>query len=423
MSKSTSLPFDLATVQRIAEKYPTPFYLYDEKGIRETCRELNAAFAWSESFRNFFAVKATPNPHILDIVKSEGLGADCSSKAELMLSETVGLTGEEVMFTSNNTPADEYQAAKDLGAVLNLDDITHIDYVDQTVGLPKLVSFRFNPGPARTGNVIIGNPSEAKYGFTEEQLFEGYRMLKERGVERFGLHTMVASNELDGSFFVETARMLFDLAIRIQKEVGVRIEFVNLGGGIGIPYKPEDSKVDLKTVGDQIHSLYKETIVPAGLDPLRVVLENGRMITGPHGYLITKCIHHKEIYRDYVGVDACMANLMRPGMYGAYHHITVLGKEGQACDRTVDVVGSLCENNDKFAINRALPQIDRDDLLVIHDAGAHGHAMGFQYNGKLRSAELLLQEDGSVKQIRRAETYDDYFATLDFAPFASAERS
>ena len=417
MSKSTSLPFDLATVQRIAEEYPTPFYLYDEKGIRETCRKLNGAFAWSEGFRNYFAVKATPNPHILDVVKSEGLGADCSSKAELMLSETVGLSGEEIMFTSNNTPADEYQAAKDIGAVLNLDDITHIDYVDSTVGLPDLVSFRFNPGPARTGNVIIGNPSEAKYGFTEDQLFEGYRMLKERGVERFALHTMVASNELDGSFFVETARMLFDLVIRIQKEVGVRIECVNLGGGIGIPYKPEEQPVDLKSVGEKIHSLYNETIVPAGLDPLRVVLENGRMITGPHGYLITKCIHHKEIYRNYVGVDACMANLMRPGMYGAYHHITVLGKEGVACDRTVDVVGSLCENNDKFAINRSLPQIDRDDLLVIHDAGAHGHSMGFQYNGKLRSAELLLKEDGSVKLIRRAETYDDYFATLDFAPF------
>ena len=418
MSKSTNLPFDLATVQAIAEKYPTPFYLYDEKGIRETCRDLNAAFEWSDGFRNYFAVKATPNPHILDVVKSEGLGGDCSSKAELILCEKVGITGEQIMFTSNNTPADEYQAAKDLGAILNLDDITHIDYLDQTVGLPELISFRFNPGPARTGNVIIGNPSEAKYGFTEKQLFDGYRILKERGVKRFGLHTMVASNELDGSFFAETARMLFDLAIRIEKELGIRIEFVNLGGGIGIPYRPEEMPVDLKAVGEQIHALYKEMIVPAGLDPLRVVLENGRMITGPHGYLITKCLHHKKIYRDYVGVDASMANLMRPGMYGAYHHITVLGKEASPCDTTVDVVGSLCENNDKFAINRQLPQIERGDLLVIHDAGAHGHSMGFQYNGKLRSAELLLQENGDVKQIRRSETYDDYFATLDFAPFA-----
>ncbi len=417
MSNTKSLPFDEATVRKIAEKYQTPFYLYDEKGIRETCRQLNAAFSWSEGFKNYYAVKALPNPHILKIVKSEGLGGDCSSIAELMLCETVGLTGEEIMFTSNNTPVHEYQAAKDMGAVLNLDDISHIDFVAEQIGLPELVSFRFNPGTARTGNVIIGKPEEAKYGFTEQQLFDGYRMLKEKGVSRFGLHTMVASNELDGRFFVETARMLFDLAMRIHKELGVRIEFVNLGGGVGIPYRPEDKPVDLQKVGDQIHALYNETIVPAGLHPLKVVLENGRMITGPHGYLVTTCIHHKHIYRDYVGVDASMANLMRPGMYGAYHHITVLGKENAPHDRVVDVVGSLCENNDKFAIHRSLPEIGRGDLLVIHDAGAHGHAMGFQYNGKLRSAELLLKENGDVQLIRRAETYDDYFATLDFAPF------
>ena len=417
MSKSTSLPFDLSTIETIAEQFPTPFYLYDEKGIRQTCQELNSAFKWCDGFRNYFAVKATPNPHILALTKSEGLGADCSSEAELILSKTVGLTSEDVMFTSNNTPAYEYQAAKDLGAILNLDDITHIDFVDQNIGLPELVSFRYNPGAAREGNVIIGNPEEAKYGFTEEQLFNGYQMLKDRGVKRFGLHTMVASNELDGSFFVETARMLFDLAVRIHQKLGIRMEFVNLGGGIGIPYRPEDQKVNLSAVGEQIKELYNQIVAPAGLDPLRVVLENGRMITGPHGYLITRCIHHKQIYRDYVGVDACMANLMRPGMYGAYHHVTVLGKENAEHDQVVDVVGSLCENNDKFAINRALPKIDRDDLLVIHDAGAHGHAMGFQYNGKLRSAELLLQQDGQVKQIRRAETYDDYFATLDFTPF------
>jgi len=412
-----SLPFDEATIRAITEKYPTPFYLYDEKGIRETCRTLNRAFAWSEGFQNYFAVKATPNPHILEIVKSEGLGGDCSSRAELILSETVGLTGEQIMFTSNNTPIEEYKAAKDLGAVLNLDDISHIEYVDQHLGLPDLVSFRFNPGPARTGNVIIGNPSEAKYGFTEEQLFEGYRMLQQRGVRRFALHTMVASNELDGSFFVETARMLFDLAIRIHAELGIRIEFVNLGGGIGIPYRPEERAVDLLELGENIHKLYDEMVVPAGLHPLKVVLENGRMVTGPHGYLVTECIHHKHIYRDYVGVDASMANLMRPGMYGAYHHISVLGKENVPHDRTVDVVGSLCENNDKFAIERSLPAIERGDLLVIHDAGAHGHAMGFQYNGKLRSAELLLKENGDVELIRRAETYDDYFATVDFTPF------
>ena len=413
-----TLPFDEATIRRIAEKYPTPFYIYDEQGIRETCQRLNAAFAWSPGFRNYYAVKAAPNPHILSVVKSEGLGGDCSSKAELMLCDTVGIRGEEVMFTSNNTPAHEYQAAKDIGAVMNLDDISHIDFVEQTVGLPELVSFRFNPGPARTGNVIIGKPEEAKYGFTAEQLFEGYQKLKDLGVKRFALHTMVASNELDGSFFVETARMLFDLAIQIQEKVGVRIESVNLGGGIGIPYRPEESAVDLAWVGEQIHQLYDQTIVPAGLDPLAVVLENGRMITGPHGYLVTTCIHHKQIYKDYVGVDASMANLMRPGMYGAYHHITVLGKETAEHNRKVDVVGSLCENNDKFAIDRELPEVDKGDLLVLHDAGAHGHAMGFQYNGKLRSAELLLQADGSVKQIRRSETYDDLFATLDFSDFS-----
>lgn len=414
MSHSKPLPFDAATVQRIAEQFPTPFYVYDEKGIRQTCRALNSAFSWSPGFRNYYAVKALPNPHILEIVKSEGLGADCSSPAELMLSQAVGYAGEEIMFTSNNTPASEYQLAKQMGAVLNLDDISHIDYVDQHVGLPDLVCFRYNPGAARQGNVIIGRPEEAKYGFTEAQLFEGYRRLQELGVQRFGLHTMVASNELDGSYFVETARMLFDLAIRLQQQLGVRMEFVNLGGGIGIPYRPEQKPVDLAELGRQVQDLYARMIVPAGLDPLRVVLENGRMVTGPHGFLITKCVHHKAIYRDYVGVDACMANLMRPGMYGAYHHITVIGKEDAPHDRVVDVVGSLCENNDKFAIHRELPDVERGDLLAIHDAGAHGHSMGFQYNGKLRCAELLLQEDGQVRQIRRAETYQDYFATLDF---------
>ncbi|MEZ6062052.1 MAG: diaminopimelate decarboxylase [Planctomycetaceae bacterium] len=414
MTNPRLLPFDEAAVRKIADVFPTPFYLYDERGIRETCRRLHGAFQWVDGFRNFFAVKATPNPHILQIAKEEGLGADCSSKAELILSSKIGLSGEDIMFTSNNTSAAEYQAARELGAILNLDDITHIDFVDETVGLPELVSFRFNPGPARTGNVIIGRPEEAKYGFTERQLFEGYTVLKQRGVKRFGLHTMVASNELDGSFFVETARMLFDLSLRIQRDVGVRIEFVNLGGGIGIPYKPDDTPVDLEWLGAQIQGLYAQMIAGTDLDPLRVVMENGRMITGPHGYLITKAVHEKHIYRDYVGVDACMANLMRPGMYGAYHHITVLGKEDAPHHRTVDVVGSLCENNDKFAINRALPDIERGDLLVIHDAGAHGHAMGFQYNGKLRSAELLLRENGDVKLIRRAETFDDLFATLDF---------
>ncbi len=414
------LPFDAATVRRIAEQYPTPFYLYDERGIRDTVRALHAAFAWCPGFKEYFAVKALPNPYILQILKQEGLGADCSSVAELVLSERVGIRGEDIMFTSNNTLAHEYRKAVDLGAVINLDDLTHIDYLQENVGLPDLICFRYNPGSAREGNVIIGKPEEAKYGFTEAQLFEGYRILRDAGVKRFGLHTMVASNELNGDFFVETARMVFDLAVRIHHQLGVRMEFVNLGGGIGIPYRPEQQPVDLQAVGQGVKTLYDRMIAGTALHPMRVLMENGRMITGPHGFLVTTAVHHKHIYRDYVGVDACMSNLMRPGMYGAYHHITVLGKENAPHDRIVDVVGSLCENNDKFAINRPMPAVERGDLLVIHDAGAHGHAMGFQYNGKLRSAELLLQPDGNVKLIRRAETHDDYFATLDFTEFEAA---
>ena len=414
------LPFDAATVHGIAEQYPTPFYLYDERGIRETVRALHAAFAWCPGFREYFAVKALPNPYILQILKQEGLGADCSSVAELVLSERVGIRGEDIMFTSNNTLAHEYRKAVDLGAVINLDDLTHIDYLQENVGLPDLICFRYNPGSAREGNVIIGKPEEAKYGFTEAQLFEGYRILRDAGVKRFGLHTMVASNELNGDFFVETARMVFDLAVRIHHRLGVRMEFVNLGGGIGIPYRPEQQPVDLQAVGQGVKTLYDRMIAGTALHPMRVLMENGRVITGPHGFLVTTAVHHKHIYRDYVGVDACMSNLMRPGMYGAYHHITVLGKENAPHDRIVDVVGSLCENNDKFAINRPMPAVERGDLLVIHDAGAHGHAMGFQYNGKLRSAELLLQPDGSVKMIRRAETHDDYFATLDFTDLEAA---
>ena len=346
------------------------------------------------------------------------MGADCSSKPELFLAQTAGLSGEEVMFTSNNTPIDEYSAAKELGAILNLDDISHIEFVHRLIGLPEFVSCRFNPGAARKGNVIIGNPEEAKYGFTESQIFDGYRRLQELGVRRFGLHTMVASNELNGSYFVETARMLFDLVVRIHQELNVCIELVNLGGGIGIPYHPEDKPIDLTWLAGRIHELYDSMIISAGVgSPPRIVMENGRMVTGPHGYLVTRCLHHKNIYRNYVGVDACMANLMRPGMYNAYHHITVPTRIHEPHDRVVDVVGSLCENNDKFAIQRSLPTIERDDLLVIHDVGAHGHAMGFQYNGKTRSAELLLRPDGTVRQIRRAETQDDLFATLDFSGF------
>ncbi len=413
--KNLQLPFDEAKIRKIAADYPTPFYLYDERAIRQNARRLLRAFGWNQGFREFFAVKATPNPHILKILREEGFGADCSSLAELVLSERVGITGDGIMFTSNDTPAKEYLRAKELGAIINLDDITHIDYLDKHCGgVPELLCFRYNPGPQRTGNVIIGNPAEAKYGLTREQLFQAYPLVRERGVRRFGLHTMVASNELDRGYFVETARMLFQLALELKDRLDIRLEFVNLGGGIGIPYRPEQTAVDLEALGREIHELYNAMIVPAGLDPLAIYMENGRMVTGPYGYLITTAIHQKNIYRYYIGVDACMANLMRPGMYGAYHHITVLGKENAPADHVCDVVGSLCENNDKFAIQRSLPKIDMGDLLVIHDAGAHGYAMGFQYNGKLRSAELLLKEDGGIQQIRRAETMDDYFATLDF---------
>ncbi len=418
MTMQKPLPFDEAFVRKVAETYPTPFYLYDEAGIRQSCRDLNSAFSWCPGFREYFAVKALPNPWIVKIAKEEGLGADCSSLPELILSERVGLTGEHLMFTSNNTLTHEYQKAISLGAIVNLDDLTHIDYLKETVGLPELLCFRYNPGSAREGNVIIGKPEEAKYGFTESQLFEGYSRLRDLGVRRFGLHTMVASNELNGDFFVETARMLFDLALRLHSELGIHIEFVNLGGGIGIPYRPEHKPVDLRAVGDNIRRLYESMIGSTSLHPMKILMENGRMITGPHGFLVTTAVHHKNIYRDYVGVDACMSNLMRPGMYGAYHHITVLGKENAPHDQLVDVVGSLCENNDKFAIQRSLPRVDRGDLLVIHDAGAHGHAMGFQYNGKLRSAELLMSADGTVRMIRRAETHNDYFATLDFSELA-----
>jgi diaminopimelate decarboxylase len=410
------LPFDLKKVQEIVKTYPTPFYLYDEKGIRENARQLRDAFAWSEGFKEYFAVKATPNPYILKITKEEGFGADCSSLPELELAKRVGIVGEEIMFTSNDTPSTEYAVAKELGAIINLDDISHVQFVEEEVGgLPQLICFRFNPGPERTGNVIIGNPVEAKYGLTRDQLFEAYASSKKKGVKRFGLHTMVASNELNPDFFVETARALFDLAIQLSQKLDIRLEFVNVGGGLGIPYRPEQKAIDLKALGQAVKACYDEMIRPAGLHPLRVCMENGRCITGPYGFLVTQAIHEKHTYKDYVGVDACMANLMRPGMYGAYHHITVLGKEDAARDKKVDVVGSLCENNDKFAIDRMLPRVDRGDILVIHDSGAHGHSMGFQYNGKLRCAELLMKEDGSIQQIRRAETLDDYFSTLDFS--------
>jgi diaminopimelate decarboxylase len=413
MTKKTC-PLDREQLETLAERYPTPFHIYDEKGIRENARRLRAAFAWNPGFKEYFAVKATPNPYIMKILKAEGFGADCSSSPEMILSESVGITGEDIICTSNNTPAYEYAKAAELGAIINLDDITHIDYLCEQVGVPEIGCCRYNPGPLKGGNAIIGHPEEAKYGFTREQLFEGYRMLRDKGVKRFGLHTMVASNELDGSYFVETAHILFDLVGELSAELGIEFEFVNIGGGIGIPYKPEEDAVDLDAVGNGIRKLYEEMIIGKGLKTLDLRMECGRMITGPYGWLVTRVLHKKHTYKQYVGVDACMTNLMRPGMYGAYHHITVAGREDAPCDFVCDVTGSLCENNDKFSIDRAIPQVEIGDLVVIHDAGAHGHSMGFNYNAKLRSAELLLREDGAVAQIRRAETVEDYFATLDF---------
>ncbi|HEX3011675.1 MAG TPA: diaminopimelate decarboxylase [Syntrophomonadaceae bacterium] len=409
-----SLPFSKAEIEQIIRKYPTPFHLYVEQGIRVNTRRLLEAFSWAPGFKEYFAVKATPNPYILKILKEEGLGADCSSLAELVLAEKSGIVGENIMFSSNDTPADEFSKAMELGAIINLDDISHIKFLEQHVGLPELISFRYNPGPLRGGNAIIGVPQEAKYGLTREQILEAYKIVRDKGVKRFGLHTMVVSNELDPYSFIGTAEMLFDLVAEIYDTLGIKIEFVDFGGGIGIPYRPEDRCVDLNLISREIKRAYDEKIKGAGLDPVRITMELGRYITGPFGYLVSTVLHKKEIYKDYVGLDACMADLMRPGMYGAYHHITVLGKENWSHDHIYDVTGSLCENNDKFAIDRKLPEIQPGDIIVIHDTGAHGHAMGFNYNGKLRSAELLLRPNGDVKLIRRAETLKDYFATLNF---------
>ncbi|MCF7934313.1 MAG: diaminopimelate decarboxylase [Spirochaetia bacterium] len=410
------VPFTKETIERTVGEFPTPFHIYDEAAIRAKARTFTEAFAWAPGFMNYFAVKACPNPAIMSILREEGFGADCSSLPELLLSEQVGLTGEQIMFTSNDTPAEEFAQAYRLGAVINLDDITHIKTMEESCGIPELICFRYNPGDARTGNAIIGHPAEAKYGLTGDQIVSAYKIMKDKGVKRFGLHTMVASNELNGAYFVETARMLFELSIRIKEEAGVRLEFINMGGGIGIPYRPEETAVDLQQVSEGMKELYEQMIVPAGLDPLRIVFECGRMITGPYGYLVSQVRHVTQKYKQYAGLDSCMTDLMRPALYGAYHHITVLGKESLPCTQSYDVTGSLCENNDKFAIDRSLPEIEEGDYVVIHDAGAHGYAMGFNYNGKLRSAELLLAEDGSVKLIRRAETIEDLFATLDFSP-------
>ncbi|MDR1786924.1 MAG: diaminopimelate decarboxylase [Treponema sp.] len=416
MTKKT-FPLTKERLREIEKRFPTPFYLYDEGAIRKTARRFRAAFSILPAYKEHFAVKALPNPAILRILAGEGLGADCSSLAELVLAERAGLRGEDIMFTSNETPSAEFRKARELGAVINLDDITHIAFLQKAAGLPGLLSFRYNPGPLKAGNAIIGKPEEAKYGLTRPQILEGFKMIKEAGVKRFALHTMVASNELNINYHIETARILFTLAVEILEKTGARLEFVNLGGGLGIPYRPEDDAPDLEKMCAGIREQYDAIIVPAGLDPLGIRTEYGRPITGPAGWLVAKAIHRKDIYRRYIGLNACMADLMRPALYGAYHHITIPGKEGAPLQSPCDVVGSLCENNDKFAVQRELPAIDvgesDGDFVVIHDAGAHGRAMGFNYNGKLRCGELLLREDGDITQIRRPETLEDYFATLE----------
>ena len=411
MSKKI-FPISQERLEAIIEKFPTPFHIYDEKAIRQNVRRLFKAFAWAPEFREYFAVKATPNPRLMQILAEEGAGADCSSLAELLLAKAAGIVGEKIMLTSNDTPADEFQKAIELGAIINLDEITHIEYLEEHAGMPKIMSFRYNPGNLIAGNDIIGKPMEAKYGLTHEQILKAYKIAQSKGVKRFGLHCMVISNELRTEGFELTASIMFNLAKEIKESLGITLEFVNLGGGIGIPYEPEQAEVDLEAVGEGIHRLYKEIMEPVGLGSCAICFESGRAITGPYGYLVSTAIHEKHTYKNYIGLDSCMANLMRPALYGAYHHITVVGKENAPKDHVYDVTGSLCENNDKFAIDRQLPKIDMGDRIVIHDTGAHGHSMGFNYNGKLRSAELLLREDGSVEMIRRGETLDDYFATL-----------
>ena len=411
-----TLPFTNAQLEAIARTYPTPFHIYDEAAIRANARRLKNAFAWNAGFHEYFAVKATPNPHLMKILREEGFGSDCSSLAELVLAEAAGNVGEDIMFTSNDTPDEEFRKAQELGAIINLDDITHLAAVERACGgLPGLMCCRWNPGPLKGGNAIIGKPEEAKYGFTTEQLYDAYAQMKAKGVRRFGLHTMVASNELDPQYIIDTATLLFDRVVDLSRKVGITFDFVNIGGGIGIPYRPDQAAQPLEKIGAGIEAAYRTHLRAQGHPDLKLYMECGRCITGPYGYLVARVRHVKNTYRMYAGLDACMSNLMRTALYGAYHEIVVPGKELCGDTTTYDVTGSLCENNDKFAIQRVLPLLERGDLVVICDAGAHGHAMGFQYNGKLRSAELLLEEDGSVREIRRAETLDDYFATLDFS--------
>lgn len=402
-------------LDEIVQKYPTPFHIYDEKGIRENAKALKEAFAWNPGYREFFAVKATPNPFLIDILRDYGCGTDCSSMTELMLSKAMGIEGESIMFSSNETPASEYEYANKIGAIINLDDFTHIDFLEKTLGsLPETLSLRYNPGGVfKISNSIMDNPGDAKYGLTTEQLFEGYRILKEKGVKRFGMHAFLASNTVTNEYYPTLAKTLFETAVRIKEQVGVSLSFINLSGGIGIPYTPDQEPNDIRLIGQKVKEVYDEVLVPAGLSDVAIYTELGRFMMGPYGHLVTTAIHEKHTHKEYIGCDACAVNLLRPAIYGAYHHITVAGKEEDPCDCKYDVVGSLCENNDKFAIDRMLPKIDIGDYIVIHDTGAHGFSMGYNYNGKLKSAELLLKEDGSVQLIRRAETARDYFATFD----------
>ena len=405
----------LEQLREIERTYPTPFYLYDEKGIRENAARLKQAFSWNRGYKEYFAVKATPNPFLLNILKDMGCGTDCSSMTELMMSRACGFSGSDIMFSSNDTPPEEFAYAEKLGAIINLDDITHIQCLEETLGhIPETISCRFNPGGLfKISNDIMDNPGDSKYGMTAEQIGQAFKILKEKGAKHFGIHAFLASNTVTNEYYPMLAKILFELAVKLKEETGVHIAFINLSGGIGIPYRPDQEPNDILAIGDGVRRVYEEILVPAGMDDVALCTELGRFMMGPYGALVTKAIHEKHTYKEYVGVDACAVNLMRPAMYGAYHHITVMGREDEPCTRMYDVVGSLCENNDKFAIDRMLPEIKKGDLLFIHDAGAHGFAMGYNYNGKLKSAELLLKEDGTVEMIRRAETPEDYFAPFD----------
>lgn len=401
-------------IEEIVQKYPTPFHIYDEKGIRENAAKVKQAFAWNKGFKEFFAVKATPNPFLINILREYGCGVDCSSMTELMLSHAIGCKGEDIMFSSNDTPAEEFKYAREIGATINLDDFTHIDFLEKVAGIPETISCRFNPGGYFSiANSIMDNPGDAKYGFTKEQIIEGFKILKAKGAKRFGIHAFLASNTVTNDYYPELARILFELAVEIRDKTGCDIKFINLSGGVGIPYKPDAEPNDIIAIGEGVHKVYDEVLTANGMGDVAIYTEMGRFMLGPYGGLVTKATHEKHTYKEYIGVDACACNLMRPAMYGAYHHITVLGKENEPCDHKYDVTGSLCENNDKFAIDRMLPKIDMGDYLFIHDTGAHGFSMGYNYNGKLRSAEILLKEDESFELIRRAETPQDYFRTFD----------